>query len=123
MTKHFGYRPLMGLFTIADSPIEGKGLFAITRLREDPYEFKVVNVDDIVDAVPVITHYRVGKDLIRTPIGGFINHSEDPNCKIVGVVDDYTDYDTIYYLVPLRTISAGEEITLNYDVHCMCGKP
>ena len=27
-----------------------------------------------------ICHLQIGKELFRTPLGGFINHSDDPNC-------------------------------------------
>ena len=28
-----------------------------------------------------MTHLQFGKTLIRTPLGGFLNHSDNPNCE------------------------------------------
>jgi SET domain-containing protein len=58
----------------------------------------------------------VGQDslLIRTPLGGFINEDkDDPNCtkRIVNESGLST-----YYLVALRHIEGGEELTLKYDL-------
>ena len=50
---------------------------------------------------------------IRTPLGGFINHSEEPNCVLI-LTQDWDDY-RIYNLYTLQKIHMGEEITLNYD--------
>ena len=48
--------------------------------------------------------------LYRTPLGGFINHSEVPNAKLVEV-------QRIKYLYFLRDIKQGEEITLKYTLY------
>ena len=52
----------------------------------------------------------VGAELIRTPLGGFINHSDNPN-TIKEKVDDK------YYLYSIRDIKKGEEITLKYTFY------
>lgn len=133
-TKHFGYRPLMDVFTIKESPIEGLGLFATEIFYPHPdnpiscytgygHECIEGNCEPIGGEVKeFITHYLMGDNLIRTPIGGFINHSDDPNCTLIRVEDEYDPYDAVFYLRPLRIVEEGEEITLNYNVHCMCGK-
>lgn len=133
-TKHFGYRPLKDVFTVKKSPIEGKGLFSIDCISPHPdnpiscytgygYECITGNCEPVGGEVnEFITHYLVGDNLIRTPIGGFINHSDDPNCTLIRVENEYSPYDAIFYLRPLRAIEQDEEITLNYNVHCMCGK-
>jgi SET domain-containing protein len=51
---------------------------------------------------------------IRTPLGGFINHSEEPNCYLV-LSQDWDDY-RVYNLMTLCEIQEGDEITLNYDM-------
>ena len=47
-------------------------------------------------------------EIIRTPLGGFVNHSEEPNCKLIG--------GSKLYLVPLRNIEQGEELTVYYKI-------
>ena len=92
------YRPLPEYLTIKESNIEGLGLFTET------------NIDKAVNAG--ITHVRdaVTQKLYRTPLGGFINHSEEPNAKIVEV-------QRVRYLYFLRDIEAEEEITVKYTMY------
>ena len=28
-----------------------------------------------------MTHLQFGENLVRTPLGGFLNHSDEPNCE------------------------------------------
>ena len=55
-------------------------------------------------------------DYIRTPLGGFINHSENPNCELVDKDDDY-HYKTIK---TIKKIEAGKELTLKYSLYPIC---
>ena len=50
------------------------------------------------------------KQMFRTPLGGFVNHSEDPNCIKV-------KQGSIWYLETLRHINPGEELTLKYTFY------
>jgi len=90
------YRPLPSFLEIRRSPIDGLGLFATA---------------DIGSSVEIgITHIadnRFENGYIRTPLGGFFNHSEEPNCEAY-VADD------LIKLRSLRFIQAGEEITVRY---------
>jgi SET domain-containing protein len=45
--------------------------------------------------------------IIRTPLGGFINHSETPNCIIEKEED-------IWYLETTDDITDNEELTVRY---------
>jgi hypothetical protein len=92
------YRPLPEYLTIKESHIEGLGLFAVGDIE------KGVNSG--------ITHIEdpITKKLYRTPLGGFINHSEEPNAKIVEV-------QRVRYLYFLRDIESGEEITVKYSMY------
>ena len=57
-----------------------------------------------------ITHIkdkRFEDGYIRTPLGGFFNHSDDPNCEA------YIDEDFIK-LRSIKKIKKGEEITVKY---------
>ena len=64
------YRPLPLGLTVSKSTIEGLGLFATQPLPENT----VLGIIHVKDA-------RFENDCIRTPLGGFINHSQDPNLQ------------------------------------------
>ena len=57
-----------------------------------------------------LSHIIVGDEIIRTPLGGFVNHSDEPNCIKVKEGDRYS-------LFTLRDIKAEEEITLKYTLY------
>ncbi len=90
------YRPLPDIVHLDYSPIDGMGVFA---------KF------DLDGKICIgITHVApIKKDLgrQRTPLGGFINHSDNPNCFIV--VE--TDWSRMY---TVRPIMQGEELTVYY---------
>ena len=70
------YRPLPDGLTIKNSPIEGLGLFT--------------NVDIKKNTFIGITHIRdeqFDNKYIRTPLGGFYNHSNDPT--VMRMVSDF----------------------------------
>ena len=46
--------------------------------------------------------------MIRTPLGGFINHSENDNCDFIYLNGG------LWGIITNRDIIAGEELTLNY---------
>ena len=48
--------------------------------------------------------------MFRTPLGGFLNHSDTPNCQKIEV-------DGRYYIQTLRDIKEGEELTLKYTLY------
>ena len=90
------YKPLTDNLTIKESKVNGLGLFA----KEDipiNYEFG-------------ITHHWLGEECIRTPLGGFINHSDNPNCIIKEGLTQRTLYS-------IRKISEGEEILVQYTLY------
>ena len=103
------YRPLPEYLTIGTSSIEGLGLIA---------------VDDIVPNVQIgITHVydpRFEDNFVRTPLGGFINHSEDPNCEIVYEESSNTierGLPVIRTLNSIKPIVKGEELTVKYKLY------
>jgi len=51
---------------------------------------------------------------IRTPLGGFINHSSNPNCFINTNIHYHDGQQRELYTV--RPIEAGEELTVYYTV-------
>jgi SET domain-containing protein len=93
------YTPLDERLTIKPSEIEGLGLFA----EEDIPVGDNLGVSHVYDE-------RFKNKFIRTPLGGFINHSDTPNVKA------YTNAD-FRYIKTLRHIKAGEELTLRYNLY------
>lgn len=96
------YRPLPDFLTIKKSDIDGLGLFATENIR--------------IGKTLGVSHYVNNRDkhagIIRTPLGGFINHSETPNLmKIIKSNEDFIEIK----VKTLRKIVAGEELTLKYD--------
>jgi hypothetical protein len=92
------YRPLPPNTTIKESDVEGLGLFA----TQDIAAGKCIG----------ITHIK-NKDwqdgFIRTPIGGFVNHSETPNCKFEG--------EDTKFLFTIKPIESGEELLASYTLY------
>ena len=100
--NRFYYKPLPNEVTIGESSIEGLGLFSTQSIPEG------IDLGSTHIKVPMISGY------IRTPLGGFINHSENPNCFLV-LSQDWDDY-MVYNLVTLCDIELNDELLLNYDV-------
>ena len=90
------YQALPPELHIKDSPIAGQGIFA----RED------------IDAMMFLgmSHIVVDDVIHRTPLGGFINHSDDPNCV-------KWQEDDKYYIKTIRKIRIGEELFLKYTFY------
>jgi SET domain-containing protein len=90
------FKPLPESVTIKPSKIHGLGLFA---------------KKDIPKGVELgITHFEykgTHDGLIRTPLGGFINHSYSPNTNIL---DDRKER----VLITIKDIKAGDEMTIDY---------
>ena len=86
--------------TIEKSKVEGLGLF--TQL----FVPKGVNFG--------VSHIKIKNEIIRTPLGGFVNHSDDPNCEKIKLNDkDYIKYN----LVTIKDIEGGEELTVKYTFY------
>lgn len=89
------YRPLVDGLTISDSLIHGLGLHASSDWKPGVYlgESHVWSIED--------------HDWVRTPLGGFINHSSNPNCFIL-------TQENKRQLYTVKPIKEGEEITVFY---------
>ena len=61
------------------------------------------------------THIKVKYEIIRTPLGGFINHAEDNNCVKTELRDE--NFTKKWNLITLRNIKEGEELTLKYTFY------
>ena len=76
-------------------------------------------------------HLELGQLTIRTPLGGFINHSQDANCVKVKLLltrqqwnhradlpkADYNIDFKKWNLVTLQDIKEGEELTVRYTFY------
>ena len=129
------YRPLPDGVTIKRSPIEGLGLYATEDIPENTF----IGLTHILDE-------RFENNYLRTPLGGFYNHSDTPNVRrmitnklptlkfgdpapmpddksevvnIEGSKEDMypTTYARFMYMVTIRKIKAGEEVAANYNLY------
>ena len=83
------YRPLPDGLTIKNSPIEGLGLFATLEIKANSF----IGVTHIRDE-------QFENKYIRTPLGGFYNHSNEPT--VMRMVSD-----------TLPTLNFGDSIDPN----------
>ena len=86
------YRPLPDNLELRPSEIHGYGVFAL---------------EDIPAGQMLGLSHIQSPELIRTPLGGYINHSMNPNC--IRILEGNR-----WYLQSIADISEGEEITLMY---------
>tara|TARA_Y100000590_G_scaffold158292_1_gene181735 strand:- start:283 stop:723 length:441 start_codon:yes stop_codon:yes gene_type:complete len=133
------YRPLPKCLTIKNSPIEGLGLYATKNIKANTF----IGLTHIRDE-------EFENKYIRTPLGGFYNHSNNPNViKIVSnsipklkcgdsidqkvemqkLTDGNANRENLYpsldpkaeakymFLISIRDIKVGEEITANYNLY------
>ena len=106
--KEITYKPLPNNLTIKQSDIHGLGLFATMDIEPNT-ELGWI-------------HIKHNEEIIRTPLGGFINHSDTPNCRKEKIVFDIWDIlgrctEVKYTLITNKKISQGDELTLAYDLY------
>ena len=101
------YKPLPESLTIQQSGIDGLGLFAKEGIAQG------TNLG--------MTHLKLNGNLFRTPLGGFINHSDDANVvKVELLMTNETKIKFNYKkwnLGTLRDIKKGEELTVRYTFY------
>ena len=103
------YTPLPESLTIKQSGIDGLGLFAKEGIAQG------ANLG--------MSHVAIGSGIVRTPMGGFINHSNDANTvkvelKINGEDDPLLKMATKKWnLIALKDIKKGEELTVRYTFY------
>jgi|TARA_B110001452_G_C15139978_1_gene396928 hypothetical protein len=129
------YRPLPDGLTVKRSPIEGLGLYATNNIKANTF----IGVTHIFDD-------KFENNYIRTPLGGFYNHSNEPNIQrmITNILptlkfgdqapspDDKSEikniegsrenmYPKLYarfmYMISIKDIKAGEELAANYNLY------
>ena len=111
------YKPLPESLTIKQSGINGLGLFA---------------KEDIAQGTNLgMCHLELGQLILRTPLGGFINHGNDANCVKVKLLmtrqewnhrtdlpDNKFNIDfKKWHLITLQDIKEGEELTIRYTFY------
>tara|TARA_R110002096_G_scaffold158829_3_gene324344 strand:+ start:3522 stop:3815 length:294 start_codon:yes stop_codon:yes gene_type:complete len=93
------YTPLPEYLAIGPSDIDGAGIIA----KEDIPADVIIGISHVYDP-------DFENDYIRTPLGGFINHSNKPNCEFI----EDNDYKM---LKTIMRIDAQDELTCNYTQH------
>lgn len=93
------YKPLPEYLTIKDSGIHGLGLFATDDIDAN-FRIGITHIKD----------FRFEDGYIRTPLGGWFNHSTEPNCKVV-------HEDEFIFLETIKEIKNGEELLATYSLY------
>jgi len=97
------YKPLLKNLTIKKSGINGLGVFA----TEDISKGSVLGVSHVKDSGAENGYWR-------TPLGGFINHSDNPNCE-----KSENRFTNNLYLMAIKDIKKDEELTVYYTLYTM----
>jgi len=106
------YRPLPKGTTVKKSSIDGLGVHATENIQSGVSLGKT----------HVMSNAREdGDSWIRTPLGGFLNHSITPNCFILsgtiieveGMYQIGEDCKTLYTVCPIKK---GTELTVYYNL-------
>ena len=94
------YKALPDFLHVKDSPVAGQGIFAL---------------EDIPEGVDLgLSHIVLDEEIYRTPLGGFINHSEEPNCV---KWKDFVPHKYLYSVKTIKPIKKGEELFLKYTFY------
>ena len=115
------YKPLSYDLFIEESMIDGQGLFASTDIPK--------GTDLGVSHISIEIDKMSEPELIRTPLGGFINHQpivtelidkelvevSGPNCE--KIKSRPQGNKTEWNLVTRKDIKAGEELTIHYTFY------
>ena len=90
------YRPIPEFLIVDRSYIEGRGIITLRKLAKGmQLGLSHIYDEDFPD------------NLIRTPLGGFINHSDKPNCQLIRL-------GRFLFVEVLKDIEPDTEITLKY---------
>ena len=98
------YRPLPSYLTIKKSSIHELGLFALENIA--------------IGTNMGMSHMKIKDTIFRTPLGGFINHSNTANCAKVELLmkNDSFDYKK-WNLITTTDIKEGDELTVRYTFY------
>ena len=103
------YKPLPESLVIKESGVHVLGLFADQKIMAG------TNLG--------MSHLKIGDTIFRTPLGGFINHANEPNCvkaelrmtdeDMKGHAYNYKKWN----LITAQDIEKGEELTVRYTFY------
>ena len=99
------YRPLPDYLVIKDSPINGQGIFTTEK----------INAHALIGIIHHVNSHSAD-GFIRTPLGGFGNHSDDPNCNKILMEDGS------WWIGAKQDIEPGEELTWQYTLYNVNGE-
>jgi hypothetical protein len=94
------YKPLPDSVTIKESLIQGLGIFATERIPDNTLIGRIH-----------VPNEKEENSYFRTPLGGFGNHSDDPNCFKLLMENG------VWFIGALRDIEPGEELTWTYTLY------
>jgi len=98
------YKPLPESVTIKQSGINGLGLFTKEGIAQG------TNLG--------MSHLKLKDTIVRTPLGGFINHADEANCaKVELLMQDDSQDSKKWHLITLQDIKKGEELTVRYTFY------
>ena len=97
------YKPLPDGLTIKESDVQGLGLFATKDFEAEV----VLGIVHILDK-----NFPHGS--IRTALGAFYNHSDQPNCKNI---KGFWHQKPVKYLRTTKEIKKGDELTAQYTLY------
>ena len=114
------YKALHSDLTIKKSSIDGLGVFALKGVPKDT----VLGISHVKDKS---NSGRYSQGYIRTPLGGFINHSTQPNCIKVHVRSNLSpkhwpaikegEEPSSIAIKASRDIKRSEELTVSYTLY------
>ena len=97
------YKPLPDGLTIKESDVQGLGLFATQKFDAD-----------VVLGIVHVLNKNFPHGSIRTALGAFYNHSDNPNCKNTS---GFWHQLPVKYLVTTKEIKEGDELTAAYTLY------
>ena len=72
--------------------------------------YQTKKVDIPKDTIHGLSHVIMDDEIYRTPLGGFINHSDTPNCM------KFLEGNK-YYIKTIKKIGWGNELFLKYSFY------
>lgn len=97
------YKPLPDGLTIKKSNVQGLGLFATKDFDRD-----------VILGIVHVLNKNFPHGSIRTALGAFYNHSDNPNCKNQS---GFWHQLPVKYLTTIKPIKSGEELTAKYTLY------
>lgn len=107
MPLTFSYKPLPKYVKLGESLIDGHGIIAVEFIPKAT----LVGVSHFIPDAE--TAHKFPQGIIRLPLGGFLNHSQNPNCML-------NTEGKCWYLWTVEDIPTGDELCIDYELYA-CG--